>query len=209
MDDALVHVLVACGQPIVREYVATAIEADERLSLIDQVGDGAGALERLEERSPDAMVLDIAMPGLDGTVVLRRLRERRMATRVLLLPGHASAAQMRDALAHRPDSLLMMDVRATDVCEELLALDHGRELSPGQLNVERARLLARNSVELSPRERDVLRLSAEGLTRAEMGERLRFGPSTVRDIRRDICTKLGAPSMQVAIVVAIRSGLLE
>lgn len=208
-DGGLVSVLVAYGQPIVREYVAAAIAVHERLSLVDEVGDGAAALERLNEQSPNAMVLDVAMPVLDGAGVLRRLRERRMATRVLLLPGHASAVQMRDALAYRPDSLLTMDVGATEVCEELLALEHGRELSAGQLNVERARLLSRNSVELSTRERDVLQLSAEGLTRAEMGERLCFGPSTVRDIRRDICTKLGAPSMQVAIVVAIRSGLLE
>ena len=70
-------------------------------------------------------------------------------------------------------------------------------------------MLARNRVELSGREWEVLKLSAEGLTRAEIGVRLRFGPSTVRDTRRDICTKLGAPSMQVAIVVAMRIGLLE
>jgi DNA-binding CsgD family transcriptional regulator len=55
----------------------------------------------------------------------------------------------------------------------------------------------------------VLRLSAGGLTRAEIGDQLRFGSSTVRDIRRDICTKLGASSMQVAIVIAMRVGLLE
>ena len=102
-----------------------------------------------------------------------------------------------------------MDASVDGICEELVAIDGGGELSPGRLNLERAQLLARNRVELTGREWEVLKLSAEGLTRAEIGERLRFGPSTVRDIRRDICTKLGAPSMQVAIVVAMRAGLLE
>ena len=95
------------------------------------------------------------------------------------------------------------------ICRELVAINSDGELSPGRLNLERAQLLARNRVELSGRECEILKLSAEGLTRAEIGERLRFGPSTVRDVRRDICTKLGAPSMQVAIVVAMRNGLLE
>jgi DNA-binding NarL/FixJ family response regulator len=102
-----------------------------------------------------------------------------------------------------------MDASAGLICEELLAIGNEEVLSPGRLTLERAQLLVQSRVELSQRECDVLRLSAEGLTRAEIGERLRFGPSTVRDVRRDICSKLGAPSMQVAIVIAMRTGLLE
>ena len=116
---------------------------------------------------------------------------------------------MRNALRYRPDSLLLMDANAGRICEELVAIEIDGVLSPGRLNLERAQLLANSRVELSGREWEVLKLSAEGLTRAEIGKRLRFGSSTVRDIRRDICMKLGAPSMQVAIVVAMRTGLLE
>lgn len=149
------------------------------------------------------------MPVLDGAAVLKRLREWQLPIRVLLLPGHADVVQMRNALRHRPDSLLLMDTNAGEVCEELVAIETDGVLSPGRLNLERAQLLVRNGVELSGREREVLKLSAEGLTRAQIGERLRFGKSTIRDIRRDICTKLSAPSIQVAIVIALRTGLLE
>jgi DNA-binding NarL/FixJ family response regulator len=206
----VISAFVADGHPLVREHLAEAINADERLELAGEAGDGTEALLKIEEQCPDSVVLDVAMPVLDGAAVLKRLRERRLSIRVLLLSGHADVVQMRNALRHRPDSLLLMDTTAAAICEELgaLATDDGA-LSSGRLNLERAQLLARNRVELSGREWEVLKLSAEGLTRAEIGQRLRFGSSTVRDIRRDICTKLGAPSMQVAIVVAMRTGLLE
>lgn len=205
----MTSVLVADDHPLVREHLAEAIYADERLDLVGEAGDGTEAMRTLEERCPDALVLDVEMPVLDGAAVLKHVRERRLPIRVLLLPGHASVVQMRNALRYHPDSLLLMDASVDGICEELVAIYSDGVLSPGRLNLERAQLLARNRAELSGREWEVLKLSAEGLTRAEIGERLRFGPSTVRDIRRDICTKLGAPSMQVAIVTAMRNGLLD
>jgi DNA-binding NarL/FixJ family response regulator len=205
----LISVLVADDHPLIREHVAKAISADERLELVGEAADGAEALRKVEEQSPDAVVLDLAMPVLDGAGVLKTLRERHLRARVLLRAGDASIAQMRDALRYRPDSLLLMDASAEGICEELIALENGAVLSHGRVNLERAQVLARNRVELSARERDVLKLSAKGLTRAQIGAQLLFGQSTVRDIRRDVCTKLGTPSIQVAIVVALRIGLLE
>lgn len=204
-----ISVLVADDHPLIREHVADAVRTDERLELVGMAGDGAEAMRKVEEQSPDVLVLDLAMPVLDGAGVLRTLRERRHPVRVLLRAGHASIGQMRDALRYQPDSLLLMDASVEGICEELVAIENGTEFSPGRINLERAQVLAGNRVELDARESEVLKLSAEGLTRAQIGERLRFGQSTVRDIRRDVCTKLGSPSIQVAIVVALRMGLLE
>lgn len=205
----MISVLVANDHPLVREHLADAIRSDERLELAGEAGDGTEALLKAEEQRPDSVILDVAMPVLDAAAVLERLRELQMPTRVLLLSSHPDVVRMRNALRHDPDSLLLlMDTNAEEVCQELVAIDTGA-MSSGRLNLERAQFLASNSVELSGREWEVLKLSAEGLTRAEIGGRLGFAPSTVRDIRRDICTKLSASSMQVAIIVAMRIGLLE
>jgi DNA-binding NarL/FixJ family response regulator len=205
----VISVLVADDHPVVREHLAEAIGADKRLKLADEAADGAEVLGKVEEHRPDTLVLDLAMPVLDGAGVLKRLRERRVPIRVLLLLGHASVSQIRNALRYCPDSLLLMDATAEEICGELVAIESGAVLSPGRVNLERAQVLVRNRVELSGRECEVLKLSAEGMTRTKIAERLHFGASTVRDIRRDICTKLGAPSIQVAIVAALRIGLLE
>lgn len=204
-----ITVLVADGRPIVREHLANAVSADQRLALVDQAGDGREALAKVEMHRPQTAVLNIAMPILDGAGVLKRLREIRAPVRVLLLAGHSSVVQTRNALRHGPDSLLLMNASVEGICEELVAIERGAEFSPGRANLERAQVLAHNQVELSGREEEVLKLSAEGLTRAEIGDRLHYAPSTVRDIRRDIRTKLGAPSMQEAVVAAMRIGLLE
>lgn len=209
MGEAPISVLVADDHPILRQHVATAVSADTRLELVGEAGDGTEALRKVERHRPRTVVLDVAMPVLDGAGVLKRLRETRAPIRVLLMPGHASVVQMRNALRHRPDSLLLMNASVAGICEELVAIERGAALSPGQVNLERAQALAHDRVKLSGREEEVLKLSAEGLTRAEIGERLYFAPSTVRDIRRDICTKLGTPSIQVAVVAAMRIGLLE
>jgi DNA-binding NarL/FixJ family response regulator len=204
-----ISVLVADAHPIVREHVAGAISTDERLDLAGEACNGREALRKVARRRPQVMVLDVAIPVLDGAAVLKQLREHRVPIRVVLLSGHASVVQMRKALRYHPDSLLLMDAGSEEICEELVAIERGTAFSPGRVNLERAQILAHNGFQLSGRERDVLRLSAEGLTRAEICGRLHFAPSTVRDVRRDICTKLGAASMQVAIVVAMRMGLLE
>lgn len=207
--DTPISVLVADDHPIVREHVAEAVGADRRLTLLGQAGDGSEALRKAIEHRPDAVVLDVAMPVLDGAAVLGQLRERCLSSRVLLLSGHASVAQMRSALRHHPDSLLFMDAGVDAICEELVAIGSEATLSPGRINLERARMLAGDGVELTAREREVLRLSAEGLTRAQTGRQLNVAPSTVRDVRRDIRTKLGAKSMQTAVILAMRMGLLE
>ena len=104
-------VLVADDHPLVREHVAEAISADVRLELVGEAGDGTEALLKVEKQCPDTVVLDLAMPVLDGASLLKRWRERRLPIRVLLLPGHASVVQMRNALRYRPE----------------LAAAHGRE----------------------------------------------------------------------------------
>lgn len=205
----MISVLVADDHPLMREHIAGAISADARLELVGEAGDGVEALRRAEEQRPDAIVLDLAMPVLDGAGVLKRLRENRLPIRTLILAGHCDIGQMRNALRYSPDSLLLMDASARAVCEELVAIARDAALSQGRVNLERAQVLARSRVELSGRERQVLKLSAEGLTRAQIAKRLRFGASTVRDIRHDICTKLGVSSVQVAIVMALRAGMLE
>lgn len=209
VEEASITVVVADDHPIVREYLAGAISADGRLELVGEAGDGVEALRMVEDLRPEATVLDMAMPRLDGAGVLRELRERQLPVRVVLLPGHADDLQMYEALHHQPDLILSMNTSAERICDEIVVMHRTTEPAPGRFNPERAQGIADRRFELSGRERDVLRLSAKGRTRAQIGEELHFTTSTVRTVRHDICTKLGAPTIQTAVVVALQIGLLD
>lgn len=209
MEEAPISVLVADDHLVVRQHVAGVIGADARLELIGEAGDGKEALRKVDEYHPDAVVLKLAMPVLDGSAVLRELREHYSPVSVLLLDGHAEPSLMREALRHQPDSLLSLaDADARRICEELVAMHGATKLTLGRFNLERAQD-ALNRFDLSERQLQVLRLTAKGLSRAEIGEQLGFGASTVRDIRHDVFTKLGASSIETAIAKALRAGLLD
>jgi DNA-binding NarL/FixJ family response regulator len=209
VEEAPINVLVADDHPIVREHVGRAINGDVRLALAGEAGDGIEALRMLEELRPDAVVLDLAMPRLDGAGVLRERRERRLSVRVLMLPGHAVDLQIYEARHHEPDSLLSMDVSAERICDEIVAMHGTTEAAPGRFIPKPAHRIADRTFDLSEREWKVLRLSHEGRTRKQIGKELSFTTSTVRDVRHDICTKLGTSSIHMAIVVALQIGLLE
>lgn len=209
MAEAPINVLVADDHPIVREHVGGAVVADARLRLAGEACDGVEALRMLEELCPEAAVLDLAMPRLDGAGVLRELRRLHLPVRVLMLPGHAADLQIYEARHHEPDSLLSMDVSAERICDEIVALQRSAEAAPVKVTPERAQRIADHSFDLSEREWKVLRLSHEGHTRRQIGTELNFTTSTVRDIRHDICTKLGAPTIQIAIILALKIGMLE
>jgi DNA-binding NarL/FixJ family response regulator len=199
--EAPINVLIADDHPIVREHVGAAISGE--------AGDGLEALRMLDELRPDAAVLDLAMPRLDGAAVLRELRRRRLPIRVLMLTGHAVDLQIYEARHHEPDSLLAMDVSAEKICEEIVTMHQVTDGLRRRFGSGRAQRIADRTFDLSEREWKVLTLSHEGHTRRQIGKELNFTTSTVRDIRHDICTKLGAPSIQAAIILALKIGMLE
>ena len=95
-----------------------------------------------EQRRPDSVVIDAAIPVLDGAAVLKRLRDK-LPIRVVLLQGHSDIGQLRSALHYHPDSLLPMDTTARCVCDELVAIEVDGVLSLGRLNLERTQCGAR------------------------------------------------------------------
>jgi DNA-binding NarL/FixJ family response regulator len=209
VEEAPINVVVADDHPIVREHVGGAIDADPRLALAGEAADGIEVLQMFEKLRPDAAVLDLAMPRLDGVGVLREMREREWPIRVVLLPGHAVDLKIYEARHHEPDSLLSMDVSAERICDEIVAMHRSTASGLERFTAERIKYIADRTFSLSEREWRVLRMSHEGCSRKQIGSELNFTTSTVRDIRHDKCTKLGAPSFNMAIILALQIGLLE
>jgi two-component system nitrate/nitrite response regulator NarL len=209
---AAVRVLVADDHPAMRGALARLVREHPGLQLIGEAGDGAQALTMIEALAPDVALLDVRMPALDGIALLGRLRAAGSPVRVLLISGSDDSEIAHEAIAQGAAGFLSKDAEEEEIGTAIMAVAHGRSvlsaaLQSGVLDLIRTR--ARDTVQLSGRERELLELAAAGLTTNEIAGRLYLSPNTVKTYWQRLYEKLGAGDRTSALAEAIRRGLLQ
>lgn len=206
-----VRVLVADDHPAMRGALARLVQEHDALDLVGEATDGEQALMMIEALAPDVALLDVRMPERDGLSVLRALQARGSHVRVLLISGSDDSEIAHEAIVLGAAGFLSKDCEEREISDGIAAVAAGRSvlstaLQPGLLDLIRKR--ARASVQLSARERELLELASEGLTTAEIAQRLYLSPNTVKTYWQRLYEKLGAPDRTSALAEAIRRGLL-
>jgi DNA-binding NarL/FixJ family response regulator len=207
-----IRVLIADDHALVREGLRALLAREPTLELVGEAADGEAALRDIERLQPDVALLDITMPGLDGIDVVRRLRERRLRTRVVMLTMHEDRACIEQAMRAGASGYVFKGVSTGEVVKALEAASRGR----GYLSARHgssvtplpAADLPGEPAALSRREREVLRLVAQGFTNPQVGERLGISARTVEVHRARIAAKLGTRDLPGLVRHAIRSGLV-
>jgi two-component system, NarL family, nitrate/nitrite response regulator NarL len=207
-----VRVLVADDHPAMRGALARLVREHDGLELIGEASDGEHAQAMIDELAPDVALIDVRMPRLDGLALLRRLRSAGSPVRVLLISGNDDSEIAHEAIERGAAGFLSKDAEEDEIGEAILAVADGQSvLSPalqsGVLDLIRERSGA--IVDLSGRERDLLRLATEGLTTAEIAERLYLSPNTVKTYWQRLYEKLGTSDRTSALAEAIRRGLVQ
>jgi two-component system nitrate/nitrite response regulator NarL len=211
-SDPRVRVLVADDHPAMRGALARLVREHERLVLVGEASDGEQAVELVEALRPDVALLDVRMPGIDGLAILARLRDSGSSARVLLISGGEDSEVAHEAIARGAAGFLSKDAEENEISEAILAVAAGRSvvsagLQSGVLDLIRSG--ARDSLQLSGRERDLLELAAAGLNTGEIAGRLHLSPNTVKSYWQRLYEKLGASDRASAMAEAIRRGLLR
>jgi len=215
-----ISVVVADDQPIVREGFAALLGTQSDLTVVGTAADGEEAVRVCLAEHPDVVLMDVRMPRLDGIEATRRLaRESDSPPRVLMLTTFDLDEYVYDALEAGASGFLLKDVTAESLFEAVRVVAAGEALlAPAvtrRLIAEFARLRPRLPAqperlsELTPRETDVLRLLAEGLSNAEIAERLVVTRETVKTHVSRILTKLGLRDRSQAVVLAYETGLVR
>jgi len=155
-----VRLLVADDHPLFRLGLKAALEA-EGLEVVAEAGTGEEALVQALEKAPDAVLLDLRMPGMDGLTCARRLREMGYRGLVILLTTYQEPALLLEAYKAGADAYLSKELSAPELKRRLLRIRQGEE-----------RLTAPDIPALTPREEEVLRLLAEGLSTKEIARAL-------------------------------------
>ena len=213
----MTRILLADDQQVVRQALRCLIERENDMEVVGEAADGLEVLPLAERLKPDVLITDVAMPGLYGLEVARRVRELTPGTGVVILSRYLSEWYVTEALR---SGALGYVVRQSDAAELMRAIRmaaRGRRYLGPPLNQEmidvwmaRAARRAQDPYEtLTSREREILQLVAEGYSSTGIARRLAISARTAEAHRANLMRKLGVRSLSELVRYAIRNRLVE
>jgi NarL family two-component system response regulator LiaR len=206
-----IRIVIADDHPLLRRGLEAALQLYDDIELAAQAGDGAEAVAICERIQPDVVLMDLVMPGLQGAAATREVLRRCPGTKVLVLTSYSDEALIQEALNAGAIGYLMKDVSGAQLAQAIRRAREGRPtLAPEAAEVLMRQVAAPGvqGDDLTPRERQVLRLLADGLTNAEIAERLVVSLSTVKGHVSSVMAKLGASTRTEAAIIAVRHRLV-
>lgn len=216
MSTARTRVLLVDDHPLVRAGVRRVLDAESRLEVVGEAENGAAALQAIREQAPDVLVLDLAMPDMDGLEVLPRAKKIRPELKIVVLTMHASPEYVVRAIQAGADGYILKESAVQDLLSAIDAVTAGRAFHSPQIQMQLGELLrqaaapaAREIDRLTDRERDVLREIAVGRSTKQIAARLGIGSRTVESHRANLMRKLDLHSVALLTQFAIREGLIR
>ncbi|WP_034216064.1 response regulator [Actinoplanes subtropicus] len=201
-----VRVLIVDDHPAVRRGLRTFLELADGLEVVGEAANGPAALDLIAATEPDVVLLDMALPGMDGVEVLHELQRRELSCRALVVTSYTD--RMPAAIRAGARGYLSKDVDPVALVAAV------RSVAAGHLLLEPAAVAAliatpTEGSTLTARERDVLLLLAEGRSNREIARALAVAEKTVKTHVSSILLKLGLADRTQAAVYAVRSGLTD
>jgi len=209
------RVLLADDHAMVRRGLRLILDAEPDLEVVAEAGDGAEAIELAVNEQIHLAVLDITMPRLTGLQAARELAQRRPETKILMLSMHDNEEYLFEALRAGAAGYVLKSAVDRDLVEACRATLRGETfLYPGAVTALVRAHLERNGDDarfdpLTPRESEVVKLVAEGMTTREIADALFISPKTVERHRANVLEKLGMRDRVDLTRYAIRRGLVE
>jgi two-component system response regulator NreC len=208
-----IRILLADDHAVVRQGFKMILGAEPDMEIVGEAGNGREAVEQAEQLRPDIVVMDVAMPELNGIEATRRLAASMPHTRVIALSMHKDSVYVREILRAGARGYLLKDSGAGDLVSAIRAVASGESyLSPAVSNavLDDYRKHVTNPIDLlTSREREVLQMLAEGKTNKEIAVVLNLSVYTVDAHRGRIMEKLNVHSINELVRFAVRNGLID
>lgn len=209
------RIILADDHQIVREGLATLLEQEGDMRVVGTAADGRTAVKLSAELSPDVVVLDVGMPGLNGIDAARQIAAAQPTTKILALSMHSDRRFVLEMLRAGASGYLLKDCAFDELAHAIRAVVAGQTyLSPRVAGVVVEGFLEQTdpsertgAAALTPREREVLQLLAEGMATKQVAHHLGVSIKTIETHRRQVMTKLELDSVAELTKYAIREGL--
>jgi DNA-binding NarL/FixJ family response regulator len=209
------EVLICDDQALIRDGLEMLLKLEKDIEVVGQAQDGAEAVEQVAQHQPDLVLMDLKMPGMNGIEATRQIRTHYPSVQVLVLTTYDDDEWVFDAIRAGAAGYLLKDTPREAVLQAVRGTVEGRSfVDPavagkllGQVADQQTQPSTLLTDKLTPREVDVLRLLAQGLTNTEIADRLYLSEGTVRNHVSVILSKLDVPGRTQAAVLAIQHGL--
>jgi|RhiMetdeSRZDD1v2_1073273.scaffolds.fasta_scaffold00177_59 DNA-binding NarL/FixJ family response regulator len=207
-----ISVFIADDHAIVREGLAALLAAQPDIRIAGSAGNGREALAAVLQARPAVLIMDIAMPEMNGIEATRQIHDALPQIHIVILSMHAGAEHVFQALEAGARGYVLKESAAKEICEAVRAVHLGRRyLSAKVAEVLAERVGRRAAVSplesLSKREREILKLVADGCSSARIAEMLHLSPKTVDTYRSRLMEKLNLSDIAGLVKFAIQHGL--
>jgi len=212
-----IRILLADDHTVVRDGLRALVEKQPDMAVVGEAADGRDTVRLAEEQSPDVIIMDIAMPNMNGIEATRRITASNPQTAVLILSMHQDESYVLRSLKAGAKGYLLKESVRGDIIEAIRAVVHGRSFLTRKvsriLQEDYVREMERRGLEdsydlLTGREREILQLVAEGRTNKEVATMLNISLTTVETHRTHILQKLNLHSIPELILYAVRKGII-
>jgi DNA-binding NarL/FixJ family response regulator len=212
-----IRVLIADDQSMVRAGFRMLLAGEEDIEVVAEARDGLEAVDKATRFEPNVILMDIRMPELDGLEATRRILAANDSARILILTTFGLDEYVYEALRAGASGFVLKDDPPEQLISAVRTVAGGNALLSPEITKRVIEQFARiprlvppkELDELTPREQDILRLIATGLSNAEIGQQLYISETTVKTHVTHILQKLGLRDRVQAVVLAYRTGLIE
>jgi DNA-binding NarL/FixJ family response regulator len=201
-----IRILLVDDHIVLRMGLATATSGEADMEVVADADNGRDAITAYRTHRPDVVVLDLRMPGMNGLETIRLLRAEFSDARVLIFSNYASGDEVFQALKAGAAGFVVKEMALDRLLEAIRKVHAGEQYVPTEIAT---RLHGRVLSQLSPRELEVLRLLARGLSNKEIGAELHVVEGTVKIHVTNILGKLGVSDRTQAILAAVKRGIIE
>ena len=200
--------LIVDDHEVVREGLRLSLSRAAHIRVIGEASDGASAVELAQRRKPDVVIMDVRMPGMDGLEATRSLTEQAPDSKVLIFTAYSERSLLSRAFDSGANGYILKEAPHQTLVRAIEKVAQGEGYVDPALMP--AFLAGKDQTDmLTTREREILQLLADGMSNADVAQRLFISQETVKSHVRHILTKLEADTRTHAVAIALREAIID